>query len=104
MVDLQPSWIPRLRRLIKSKGWRQRDLKKHLGFGPAAVRRVLCGGRPKLLLLENLAALERACAREIAAFERRYVIVRGRKRFVFADLSHPGRSRDLSVLRFSNKL
>jgi hypothetical protein len=68
------------------------------------VRRVLRGGRPKLLLLENLARLEGVYAREIEAFERGYVIVRGRTRFVFADLSHPGRSRDLAFLRFLHKL
>jgi hypothetical protein len=101
----KPEWFGvRVDALIRACGWPQRDWRRYLGFGPAAVRRVLRGGRPKGVFLENLAALEGVYAREIEAFERGYVIVRGRTRFVFADLSHPGRSGDLGFLRFLQKL
>jgi hypothetical protein len=98
LLNPQPSWIPRLQRLIRAKGWPQRDWRRHLGFGPAAVHRVLRGGRPKLLLLENLARLEGVHAREIEAFERGYVIVRGRRRYVWTDLSGPVRPPDIAKL------
>jgi len=94
--------MPRLQRLLRATGWPQRDWRRHLGFGPRAVRRILRGGRPKIVFLENLAALEGAYAREIEAFERGDIVVRGRRRYVWMKRL-PARPPDLQFLEFSRK-
>ena len=67
------------------------------------MRLVLRGGLPKVVFLESLTALEAAYAREIEAFERGDIVVRGRRRYVWVDL-RPALPDDLAqVSCFSRK-
>jgi len=94
----KPEWFGvRVDALIRACGWPQRDWCRHLGFGPAAVHRVLCGGRPKIVFLQNLAQLETFYDREIEALERKDIVVRGRRRYVWIEFRN-SRPPDLAKL------
>jgi hypothetical protein len=53
---------------------------------------------PKNVFLQNLVQLEAFYEREIEAFERGDIVVRGRRRYVWTDLSGPVRPPDLAKL------